>query len=122
MKSAFAGTEKMLTGKKFLMNVRALRFVVVELLRGFVYDMVCREDLDQSLKEVAYKSVLAEHWVNNLIKAVFLMMLYIHAEREGEFGLCLYTCKQMMPYFFAVAYVNYARYGLFYKKQWKSYL
>ena len=62
------------------MNVRALRFAVVELLRGFVDDMVCREDLDQFLKKVPSKSVLAKHWVNNLIKPVFLMMLYIRAE------------------------------------------
>ena len=61
MKSAFAGTEKMLTGKKFPTNVRGFRFVVVELLRGFVDDMICREDLDQFLKEVASKSVLAEN-------------------------------------------------------------
>ena len=61
MKSAFAGTEKMLTGKKFPMNVRVLRFPVAELLRGFVDNMVCRENLDQFLKEVASKSVLAEH-------------------------------------------------------------
>ena len=39
MKFVFAGTEKMLTGKKFSMNVRALRFVVVELLHGFIDDM-----------------------------------------------------------------------------------
>ena len=44
MKSVFAGTEKMLTVKLFPMNVRALRFTVVKLLRGFVDDMVCRED------------------------------------------------------------------------------
>ena len=59
LKSAFAGTEKILTGKKFPMNVRALRFVVVQLLRGFVDDLVCLEDLDQFLKEIASKSVLA---------------------------------------------------------------
>ena len=53
MTSAFVETEKMLTRKKFPMNVRALRFVFVELLRDFVGDMVCREDLDQFLKEVA---------------------------------------------------------------------
>ena len=39
IKSVFAGIEKMLTRKKFPLNVRALRFVVVELLRGFVDDM-----------------------------------------------------------------------------------
>ena len=32
MKAAFAGVDKMLSGKKFPMNVRALRIVVVELL------------------------------------------------------------------------------------------
>ena len=58
MKSAFALTKKMLTEKEFPMNVRALRFEVVELLSGLVDDMVCREDLDQFLKEVASKSVL----------------------------------------------------------------
>ena len=68
------------------MNVRALRFVVVELLRGFVDDMVFRDDLEQFLKEVASKFVLAEHWVNNLTKPVSLMMLYIRAEREGNSG------------------------------------
>ena len=58
MKSAFALTKKMLTEKEFPMNVRALRFEVVELLSGLVDDMVCREALDQFLKEVASKSVL----------------------------------------------------------------
>ena len=115
MKSVFAGMEKMLTGKKFSMNVRALRFVVVELLHGFIDDMVCCEDLDQFLKEVASKSVLAKHWVNNLIKPVFLM-LYICAEQEGEFASHLYACKQMMPYFFAAGHINYAQYGLCYIK------
>ena len=40
------------------------------------------------------------------------MMLYIRTEQEGEFGLHLYACKQMMSYFFAAAHVNYVRYGL----------
>ena len=45
------------------------------------------------------------------------MMLYIRAEREGEFGLHLYACKQMIPYFFEASHVNYARYGLCYIKK-----
>ena len=32
IKTAFAGVDKMLIGKKFTMNVRALRVVVIELL------------------------------------------------------------------------------------------
>ena len=39
MTNTFAGVEKMLVGKKFLMNVRALRFVVIELLFGFIDDI-----------------------------------------------------------------------------------
>ena len=42
------------------------------------------------------------------------MLLYIRAEREGEFDLHLYVCKQIMLYFFAAGYFNYARYGLCY--------
>ena len=98
------------------MNVRNLRFVVVKLLRAFVDDMVCREDLDQFLKEVVSKSKLDGHWVNNLIKPVFLMMLYIRAVQKGEFGWHLHACKQMMSYFFAAGHINSARYGLCYVK------
>ena len=36
LKSAFGGVEKMLTGKKFPQNVRALRMVAEELLRPYL--------------------------------------------------------------------------------------
>ena len=39
----------MLIGKKFPMNVRALRFVALELLRGFVDDISCFDDLEKDL-------------------------------------------------------------------------
>ena len=42
------------------------------------------------------------------------MMLFIRAEREGEFPLHLYACQQMIPYFFAAGHINYARYGVCY--------
>ena len=48
------------------------------------------------------------------MKPTLLIFLYLRAEREGEFGLHLYACKQMMPYFFAAGHINYARYGLAY--------
>ena len=68
--------------------------------------MVCREDLDQFLKEISSKSMLAEHLVSNLIKPAFLIMLCISVEQEGEFGLHLD----------AAGHVNYARYDLCYIK------
>ena len=43
-----------------------------------------------------------------------LILLYVRAEREGEFALHLYVCRKMMPNFFAAGHVNYARYGLCY--------
>ena len=36
--SAFSEAEKMLIGKKFPMTVRALRLVIIELLRGCIDD------------------------------------------------------------------------------------
>ena len=41
------------------------------------------------------------------------MMLYIRTNR-GDWPLHLVAVKQMLPYFFASAHVNYARYGLYY--------
>ena len=101
MSSAFAGVEKMLIGKKFPMNVRALRQVTLELLKGHIDDKITSySDFLTFFEYISSRNVLAEHWVKNLIKPVLLMMLYIRAERIGEFSLHLYACKEMIPYFF----------------------
>ena len=113
MMSSFAGVEKMLTGKKFPMNIRALRFVVAELLHSHMEGMLKYHDLSKFL-EVSAKSNLAEHWVCNLIKPVLLMMLYVRAEKEWEFALHLDVCKRMLPYFLAASHWNYARDGIAY--------
>ena len=114
MQTSFAGVEKMLIGKKFPMNMRALRFVVFELLYGLIDEVRSYEDFLLFLDELSAKSLLAEHWVKNLIKPVLLMMLYVRAEREGEFALHYYACKEMLPYFFAASHWNYARDGVTY--------
>ena len=36
-------------------------------------------------------------------------MIYFCVEREGEFGLHLYVCKEIILYFFAGGHWNYAR-------------
>ena len=41
-------------------------------------------------------------------------MLYIRAEREGEFALHMYACRELMPYFFTAGHWNYARDGTAY--------
>ena len=96
----------MLQGKKFPMNIRALRFVVVELLRDHMGSMNKYDDLEKFMDDVSSKSCLAEHWVNNLIKPILLMMVYVRAEREGEFALHLDVCKKMLPYFFTAGHWN----------------
>ena len=64
----------------------------------------------QTLSDTSH---LAKHWIKNLIYPVFLMMMYIRAER-GEFGLHLYCYKKMIPYFFAAGHWNYARDSIVY--------
>ena len=41
-------------------------------------------------------------------------MLYIRGEREGDFGLHLLVCRNMIPYFFASGHWNYARDSIVY--------
>ena len=41
-------------------------------------------------------------------------MLYLRAEREGDFALNYCACKRMIPYFFAAGHWNYARDGIVY--------
>ncbi|XP_038064765.1 D(1A) dopamine receptor-like [Patiria miniata] len=53
-------------------------------------------------------------WVENLVKPVLLMMIFVRAEREGDWPLHLWAVNEMIPYFFAAGHHNYARYGLYY--------
>jgi hypothetical protein len=114
LKAAFAGVPKMLIGKNYPMNVRALRLVVEELLRDFLPDIECSDDLDNFLDKVSTESLTSKHWVDNLIKRVFLMMLFVRAEREGDWALHLHAVSEMIPYFFAAGHHHYARYDLYY--------
>ena len=53
-------------------------------------------------------------WADQLcgVHTVFIMMMYIHAEREADWCLHLTAVKEMLLYFFAAGHVNYARYGI----------
>ena len=56
LKTIFAGVPKMLTAKNFPMNVRALRFVIEELLRDMLATFDCIDDLESFLDDVSSKS------------------------------------------------------------------
>ena len=122
LSSTFAGVSKMLTDKKFPQNVRAMRLVSEELLRNIINrgDVLSMEDLLAHLDAAARKSKTSKLWVYCFIKPVFLMMLYVRAERESDWPLHLVAVKRMLPYFFASGHVNYARYGLYYLHSMES--
>ena len=77
MKAAFGGVAKMLTGKKFPQNARALRIVAEEIMSSTLQNVTNPESLLVSLESAAAQSKTTKLWVECLIKPVFLMMLYV---------------------------------------------
>ena len=79
------------------MNVRVLRLAVIVLLRAFIDNIKDYNEFDLFLKRMSEENVLSEHWTENLVQPVLLMLLYIRAERKGELSLPLLACKTMTP-------------------------
>ena len=121
LSEAFGGVLKMLAGKTYPDNVRALRMLVEELIRPFfqIQNMLRMDDLQHSLNDTASHSRTAKLciWVNYVIKPVFTIMKYARAEREADWPLHLASVHEMMPLFFAASHFNYARYGLYYLRE-----
>lgn len=120
LKAAFGGVARMLAGKNFPQNVRALRMVCEAVLCDIVLDVEDYNSLMQILEMRARQSRTVKLWLDCLIKPVLIMMLFIRAEREAEWALHLYAVSLMMPYFFASGHVNYARYGLYYLRSMEN--
>ena len=114
LKSTFGGVERMLTGKFFPQNTRAFRLLSEEILHGILESVSNHDDLMVFLERKAADSRTTWLWLENLIKPVFIMMLFVRAEREADWLLHLWAVKAMIPYFFAAGHINYARYGLYY--------
>ena len=89
MKTAFSGVDKMLIGKKFPVNTRAPQVVVIELLRTLIGEETAQNNMTTILQDFSNKIQIAERWIRNLICPVLLMIMYVCAERKGEFGLHL---------------------------------
>ena len=84
--STFAYVQKMMTGKKFPQNMRALRIVAEELLRpiltgGTVNDM---HGLKSILSDISSRSKTSHLWIDCVINTVFKTMMYICPEREAD--------------------------------------
>ena len=114
LSQVFGSVPKMLLGKLYPNNFRALRLFVEVLLSNDIKSFARKEDLYEHLEEISKRSKTSAAWVQNVVKPVFLIMLFVRAEREGDWLLHLYSCWEMMPYFYAANHGNYARYGLIY--------
>ena len=122
MLDVFGGVSKMLTGKKFPQNVRAMRLVAEAVLQSTLQDQVpeTAEGMVKILDKLASQSKTTQLWVDVFLKPVFIMMIYVRAEREGDWPLHLIAYRQMLPYFFASGHVHYARYGTVYLKEMEA--
>ena len=90
LSKAFAGVKKMLTGKKFPQNMRALRLVAEESLRP--------ESLMEVLELNSKLNRTSKLWLDCFLKPVLIMMMFVRAEREGDWPLHIYAASQMIPY------------------------
>ena len=111
---AFGSVKKMLIGKYFPQNVRALRMMLEEIIGVTIEDINSYDELTTELNKMAAKSNTAKVWIDGFVGPMLTIFLYIRAEREGEWVLHLASVEQMLPYFFAAGHPNYARYATYY--------
>ena len=93
LKVALAGVGTMLAGKTFPHSIRALRMIAEELtsLLFSNKDINGFDSLMIYLENIASNSQISKHWIDCLIKPVFIMLMIIRAEREGNWALHLWT-------------------------------
>ena len=118
--AAFAGVPKLLSGKKFPQNVRALRLLTEELLRPVFEmhpEMQSLEDMRRILDDMCTGSRTARLWVTVVVYPMLTILKFIRAEREGDWMLHLSAVEEMLPLFFAASHINYARYAFVYLRQ-----
>ena len=72
------------------------------------------KDLQHLLESLSNQNFIAKLRIDCLIKAVFIAMMFVKAERQGDWLLHLEMVKEMLPYFLAANHVHYAPYGLNY--------
>jgi hypothetical protein len=63
---------------------------------------------NESLKDVKMLSRTTKLWIN-LLKCIDLIMMFVYAERSGNWDLHLSTTIEMLPYFHAAGHLPYAK-------------
>ena len=86
LKSAFAGVQKMLTGKKFPEHVKALRILMEKILRPILrnQDIETMGQLKRYLELKATQNRTTKMWVECFINQLIIIMRFVRAEREGD--------------------------------------
>ena len=79
LRSTLGSVNKMLSSKNFPENLRALKMVVEELLRGSIDDVIKYDDLSAFLQTLTDRYSKRKLWVDNLIRPAFDMMLFVSA-------------------------------------------
>lgn len=120
--STFGSIDKMLSGKKYPQNFRALRMLVEELLRGVVQEQEVTSfaRLIEVLEAQASHSRTSKMWIDNLVKTVIIMMNFSRGGHEGDWAVHHFAAEAMLAYFRAAGCHNYARYAAFYIHHMKS--
>ena len=80
------GVAKMLSGKNFPSNICALRLLVEEMLRGHITNLESYQEMMDILHDVSSRSRTSKHWVENLIKPVFLIMPFVRVDSQTSGG------------------------------------
>ena len=81
LSSTFGSVDKMMSGKKYPQNFRALRMIVEEVLRPVIENkpgnIASMGDLKMYLAELSNKSKTAKLWIDCLIKPVYILMSFL---------------------------------------------
>ena len=64
------------------MNFSALQTFMIELLRGIILDFPTVDVFNNNLTEPSKKSIFADRLIKNLIRSVFIMLMYLRDERD----------------------------------------
>ena len=86
--------------------------VVEELLRPYLPSLHTADDMEEFLNDVSKKSKTAKLWVQNLVTLVLYIIVFIRAEREGDWLLHLSIVSKMLLYFFVAGHHYYNRYEI----------
>ena len=116
----FGSVEKMLSGKKYPKNVRAIIMLVEEILQCILEGVDSFSRLIIVLDARASHSRTTKLWSDNLVKTVIIMMIFSRAGHEDDWALHLYAEEAMLLYFCAAGCHNYARYAAHYVHQMKG--